>query len=88
MKLLARSLLLAIGCGLAAPALAADTKPKTAAKATDERHCFAEKKTGSNLRRRICITPEEQERRRKEDQQAMSNMRRSTGAGGASRGRD
>lgn len=86
MNHLARSLLLAVGFGLAAPALAAEDKPKAAAKATDQLHCFSEKKTGSNLRRRICITAEEQERRRKEDQQAVSNVRRSTGAAGASRG--
>lgn len=50
--------------------------------------CFAEKKTGSNLRKRICMTETEREARREADQTKMSELRRSSGAGGVARGRD
>lgn len=50
---------------------------------TDERLvCFAQKTTGSHLRKRICMTPEEQEQRRKADQEAMNNTRRATSGAG------
>jgi hypothetical protein len=61
---------------------AKSAKSASASKGQSDRVCFAEKTTGSHLRRRICMTREEQERRRVADQQAVQRMRRSTGAGG------
>ena len=83
------ALLVAAGLAYAGPSAAADsgTAPAPTA-ARDDRVCFAEKTTGSHLRRRICMTREEQEQRRKEDQEAVRQLRRSSSAAGASRGRD
>jgi hypothetical protein len=50
--------------------------------------CFAEKTTGSNLRKRICMTEAEREKRRKADKAALAETRRSTAGASASRGRD
>lgn len=75
---------------LASAGNAADAPPADAAKpaSRDRLECFAEKTTGSNLRKRICVTAEERERRRKEDQAALAESRRSTAGASSSRGRD
>lgn len=63
---------------------AAATEPGAAAGPNAQKSerlvCFAEKTTGSHLRKRICLTPEEMEQRRKADQEAMRNLRQSSGA--------
>lgn len=79
--------LVALGVATAAPAgdsAEADAK----AERKDRLVCFAEKTTGSNLRKRICMTEAEREQRRKADKAALAETRRSTAGASASRGRD
>jgi len=84
---LTRLALAVAGLSFAAVSAAADTSGVAAsseAKKENRLVCFAEKTTGSQLRKRICMTREEQEQRRKEDQDAMNKLRRS----GATANRD
>jgi len=76
----------AVGLLCGGAAVAEQPKPADGSQpGTDERLvCFAEKTTGSHLRKRICMTPEEREQRRKEDQEAVNKLRRS----GATANRD
>lgn len=53
---------------------AGEQPPQKAAGAN--KTCHAEKVTGSNLRRRICMTDEEREARRKADRDAMETFKR------------
>lgn len=46
--------------------------------------CFSERQTGSNLRKKICMTEAERERRRKEDQEALANLKNGSSARGVS----
>ena len=75
-----------VAAGMANAAVSAAADPGTAVGPNvknDERLvCFAEKKTGSHLRKRICVTPEEMEQRRKADQEAMRNLRQSSRGSG------
>jgi hypothetical protein len=75
-------ILIAAGLAYAAASGAAESgKAAGPAASKDDRVCFAEKTTGSHLRRRICMTREEQERRRTEDKQALERMRHSSNRG-------
>ena len=77
------ALLVATGMAYAAVSAAADPGAAAGPKAKDPRLvCFAEKTTGSHLRKRICVTPEELERRRQADQEAIRKLRQSSGARG------
>lgn len=73
---------LVYAAGGAAAEPAKPTNPAKPAPGKSDQVCFAEKTTGSHLRRRVCMTREEQEQRRLADQQAMERLRRSRGAGG------
>lgn len=87
---LTRAALVSMTLAFTAASSAAETGAASAPKpAKDERLvCFAEKTTGSHLRKRICMTETEREARRKADQDAMRNVRRSTAGASAARGRD
>lgn len=81
---LTRAVLVSMTLAFTAASAAAESGAASAPKpGKDERLvCFAQKTTGSHLRKRICMTPEEQERRRKADQEAMNNTRRATSGAG------
>ena len=40
--------------------------------------CFSEKVTGSNLRKRLCMTEQERELRRQQDQEALGDLKGSS----------
>ena len=78
----AMKVILVAAAGLVYAAGGAAAEPAKPAPGKSDQVCFAEKTTGSHLRRRVCMTREEQEQRRLADQQAMERLRRSRGAGG------
>lgn len=63
-----------------AAAAAAVLLPAAGAYATGERDpgservCFAEKTTGSHIRKRVCMTKAEREKRMRENQEAMKRL--------------
>jgi len=76
---------LALGMTMAAQAEQAKAKPEKSGSG-DDIVCFAEARTGSHLKKRICMTQAERERRMKEDQEAMAKFKgsgASSAAGGA-----
>lgn len=84
-----KTLVTVVALGFATTILAEDPASADAKADRKERLvCFAEKTTGSNLRKRICMTESEREKRRKEDKAALAETRRSTAGASASRGRD
>jgi len=72
----------ALGMTLAAQAEQAKAKAEKSGSG-DDIVCFAEARTGSHLKKRICMTQAERERRMKEDQEAMAKLRGSSAGGGA-----
>jgi hypothetical protein len=66
----------------AAGASAADGQPAQKGSSA-VKTCHAEKVTGSNLRRRICMTDEEREARRKADQETLETFKRGSANSGA-----
>lgn len=72
-----------LALGVASVAQAAEPKAKEEKVSSGSNVvCFAEKVTGSHLKKRICMTEAERERMRKEDQEAMGRMRSSSAGGG------
>lgn len=61
-------------------AMAAEAKSATGSES--RMVCFSERQTGSNLRKKICMTEAERERRRKEDQEALANLKNGSSARG------
>lgn len=44
--------------------------------------CFSEPKTGSHMRKRVCMTEAERDKRRAEDKEAMNSIKRGSSARG------
>ena len=62
---------------------AADTKPAAKPESGGDNSklvCFIEPKTGSHIKKRVCMTEAERETRMKQDQDAMTKLRGSSTA--------
>ena len=76
--------LLAAAALMAALPVAAEQAPAApAAKSSGRMVCFTEPVTGSNMRKRICMTEEERDRRRTEDQEALRKFKGASGGRGS-----
>ncbi|HUR41197.1 MAG TPA: hypothetical protein VM240_08505 [Verrucomicrobiae bacterium] len=82
--ILASALAAACFAGSTLAASASNPGTKSAAAADGSRvSCFSERVTGSNLRRKVCMTDADRDQRRKEDQASMENLKN----GSSSRGK-